>query len=282
MKIGESQHEGRLFKGIRAAHGRFAGSGPIGDLSAKVRTLRRQASCCSNTLAIGSATKLIKARPNVLGTSFCETWRDSVAPDGFRRIRKALSPAEQRRLVKAIADIADAAPFYQPSMPKTGRPFSVRMTNAGPLGWVSDKSGGYRYQPLHPLTGAPWPAIPKILLQVWRDFADYTSPPEACLINHYEARARMGSHQDRDEQDLAAPVVSISLGDDAMFHVGGLKRDDPKERIRLQSGDVVVLGKAARLAYHGIDRVFAGSSSLLPGGGRINLTLRRVRPPNKE
>ena len=201
-----------------------------------------------------------------------------MATDGFRLIRKALSPAEQRRLVKAVEAVADAAPFYQPTMPKTGKPFSVRMTNAGPLGWVSDKAGGYRYQPLHPITGKPWPAIPKMLLQVWKEHADYPLAPEACLINHDEAGARMGSHQDRDEQDLAAPVVSVSLGDDAVFHVGGRKRDDPKERVRLQSGDVVVLGKAARLAYHGIDRVFAGSSDLLPAGGRINLTLRRVRP----
>lgn len=202
-----------------------------------------------------------------------------MAAEGFRLIRRALSPGEQRRLVKAVEAVADAAPFYKPTMPKTGRPFSVRMTNAGPLGWVSDEVGGYRYQAIHPVTGEAWPPIPKMLLQLWNEHAGYPAPPEACLINHYEAGARMGSHQDRDEQDLAAPVLSISLGDDAVFHVGGRKRDDPKERMTLKSGDVVVLGRAARLAYHGIDRVFAGSSDLLPQGGRINLTLRRVTPP---
>ncbi len=202
-----------------------------------------------------------------------------MAAEGFRLIRRALSPGEQRRLVKAVEAVADAAPFYKPTMPKTGRPFSVRMTNAGPLGWVSDEVGGYRYQAIHPVTGKAWPPIPKMLLQLWNEHAGYPAPPEACLINHYEAGARMGSHQDRDEQDLAAPVLSISLGDDAVFHVGGRKRDDPKERMTLKSGDVVVLGRAARLAYHGIDRVFAGSSDLLPQGGRINLTLRRVTPP---
>lgn len=194
-------------------------------------------------------------------------------------IRNALSQGDQRRLVKAIDAVVKSAPFYQPTMPKTGKPLSVRMTNAGKLGWVSDKVGGYRYQPLHPITGKPWPAIPKMLVDLWVKYAGYSTGPEVCLINHYEAGARMGSHQDRDEQDLAAPVISISLGDDAVFHVGGRRREDPKERMTLHSGDVVVLGKAARLAYHGIDRVFAGSSDLLPDGGRLNLTLRRVTPP---
>lgn len=206
-------------------------------------------------------------------------WGQFVANEGFQLIRNALSQSEQRRLVKVIADIAKAAPFYKPTMPKTGKPFSVRMTNAGPLGWVSDKTGGYRYQAMHPVTGTPWPEIPKMLLQLWKKHASYPALPEACLVNHYEAGARMGSHQDRDEQDLAAPVLSVSLGDDAVFHVGGRKREDPKTRMTLRSGDVVVLGAASRLAYHGIDRVFAGSSDLLPEGGRINLTLRRVTPP---
>lgn len=202
-----------------------------------------------------------------------------MAGEGFQIIRKALSRGEQRRLVKAVETVAKAAPFYKPTMPKTGKPFSVRMTNAGLLGWVSDEVGGYRYQATHPITGQAWPDIPKLLLQLWSAHANYPALPEACLINHYEAGARMGSHQDRDEQDLAAPVLSVSLGDDAVFHVGGRKRDDPRERMTLNSGDLVVLGKEARLAYHGIDRIFAGSSDLLAEGGRINVTLRRVTPP---
>lgn len=164
-------------------------------------------------------------------------------------------------------------------MPRTGRPFSVAMTNAGEFGWVSDKTGGYRYQNAHPQTGKPWPQMPALLLDLWSEYAGYPAPPEACLINYYEAGSRMGSHQDRDEKDLEAPVVSVSLGDDAVFHVGGSSRDDAKTRMTLHSGDVVVLAKKARLAYHGIDRVFPGSSTLLPQGGRINLTLRRVTPP---
>lgn len=202
-----------------------------------------------------------------------------MASEGFQLIRCALSRAEQRRLLKAVQVITTEAPFFKPTMPRTGKPFSVRMTNAGSLGWVSDQDGGYRYQPMHPVTRKRWPAIPKMLLKLWAEHARYGAEPEACLINHYEAGARMGSHQDRDETDLKAPVLSVSLGDDAVFHIGGTKRDDPKTRMTVKSGDVIVLGDAARLAYHGIDRVFAGSSDLLPEGGRINLTLRRVTVP---
>ncbi len=140
---------------------------------------------------------------------------------------------------------------------------------------------GYRYQPTHPVTGLPWPPMPAILLELWAELADYPAPPEACLVNYYGTGIKMGSHIDADEQDFRAPVISISLGDDATFHVGGLARSDPKQRMRLRSGDVVVLGAAARKAYHGIDRVFAGTSTLLPEGGRINLTLRRVTIPTK-
>lgn len=196
--------------------------------------------------------------------------------EGFRYFPAALTAAEQLSLARDVHEIAQDAPLFKPTMPRTGKPFSVAMTNAGNLGWVSDKAGGYRYQTFHPDTGKPWPAMPSLLLRLWRMYAEYPAPPEACLINFYDSGARMGSHQDRDEVDLRAPVVSVSLGDDAMFHVGGTKRSDPKQRMTLRSGDVVVLGKAARLAYHGIDRIVFGSSKLLPQGGRINLTLRRV------
>lgn len=196
--------------------------------------------------------------------------------EGFRYFPAALTPAEQLSLARDVHEITQDAPLFKPTMPRTGKPFSVAMTNAGNLGWVSDKAGGYRYQTFHPDTGTPWPAMPSLLLRLWRTYAEYPAPPEACLINFYDSGARMGSHQDRDEADLRAPVVSVSLGDDAVFHVGGTKRSDPKQRMTLRSGDVVVLGKAARLAYHGIDRIVFGSSKLLPQGGRINLTLRRV------
>jgi alkylated DNA repair protein (DNA oxidative demethylase) len=174
-----------------------------------------------------------------------------------------------------LRDVLAAAPLFTPRMPKSGRPFSVRMSNCGPLGWISDESG-YRYSPLHPVTGKPWPPLPAILLTIWRELAHYPHPPEACLINFYGAAAKMGLHQDRDEADFEAPVISVSLGDACLFRVGGLKRNESTHSVRLNSGDIVVLGGAARLAHHGVDRIYPKTSPLLPGGGRINLTLRRV------
>ena len=181
----------------------------------------------------------------------------------------------QADLLAAVCAVSAAAPPFTPRMPKSGRPFTVRMSNCGPLGWVSDRSG-YRYQPTHPETGRPWPPIPATLLALWDELARHPDPPEACLINFYAPTAKMGLHQDRDEEDFAAPVVSISLGDSCLFRVGGLKRSAPTRAFRLSSGDVLVLGGGARLAFHGVDRVYPGTSSLLPEGGRINLTLRRV------
>ena len=187
---------------------------------------------------------------------------------------------EQRRALEAVMKAVADAPFFTPAMPRTGKPFSVRMTNFGPLGWVSDREGGYRYQPTHPVTGRPWPPIPDVVLAVWREISGYPHDPQACLVNFYERGARMGLHQDRDEEDFAAPVVSISLGDDCRFRVGGTTRGGPTRSLRLSSGDVVVLGGASRLAFHGVDRLYPGTSTLLsdwfPEGGRINLTLRRV------
>ncbi len=202
-------------------------------------------------------------------------------PDGFRHLPGRLDASQQETLLAAVRDVIATAPLFVPTMPRTGKPFGVRMTNCGPLGWVSDKAGGYRYQSTHPTTGNRWPAMPPMLLGLWAELSGYPAPPEACLINYYAAGAKMGSHVDADEQDFSAPVLSVSLGDAAIFHVGGLKRNDAKQRIRLSSGDVVVLGGGARKAYHGIDRVFAGTSALLPEGGRINLTLRRVTIPSK-
>ncbi len=187
-----------------------------------------------------------------------------------------LDRREQEGLAAELAHIMEAAPLFTPRMPRSGKPFSVRMTNCGTLGWVSDTSG-YRYQPHHPETGRPWPAIPSELLALWEEVSGYPAPPEACLVNVYGAAARMGLHQDRDEEDLAAPVVSVSLGATCLFRVGGTQRGGgPTRSIRLSSGDVIVLGGESRLAFHGVDRVIEGTSSLLPDGGRINLTLRRV------
>ncbi len=181
----------------------------------------------------------------------------------------------QQQLVESLRSATRAAPLYTPVMPRTGKPFSVRMTNLGPLGWVSDKAG-YRYQPHHPDTGLPWPAIPSDLLRLWDEVGTYPHPPQACLINFYREGARMGLHRDADEEDLEAPVVSVSLGDTAVFRIGGPARKDKTRSFRLSSGDVVILAGKARLAYHGIDRILPGTSTLLANGGRINLTLRRV------
>lgn len=189
-----------------------------------------------------------------------------------------LGAEAQAALVADLRAVAAQAPFFQPRMPKTGKPFSVRMTNCGALGWVSDESG-YRYQPLHPVTGEPWPPMPDVLTQAWRDLAFYPHEPEACLVNFYAADARMGLHQDRDEQDFDAPVLSLSLGDTAVFRIGGSQRGGKTVSLKLASGDALLFGGEARLAYHGIDRILAGSSALLPQGGRINLTLRRVTKP---
>jgi alkylated DNA repair protein (DNA oxidative demethylase) len=161
-------------------------------------------------------------------------------------------------------------------MPGTGKPFSVEESNFGTLGWVADKSG-YRYQAFHPVTGTAWPAIPDLLCALWDDITE-ASPPDCCLVNLYRGQAHMGLHQDRDEKDCAAPVVGVSLGDDGIFRFGGLRRGGKTQSITLASGDVIVLGGPARLSYHGIDRIMAGSSRLVPGGGRLSLTLRRAGP----
>ena len=198
-------------------------------------------------------------------------------PDGVRFYPGAFDTAAQVSLLEAIRAVVKAAPLFTPIMPKTGVAMSVRMTNCGELGWVTDKERGYRYQSTHPVTGVAWPAMPDQLIALWRELSDYTALPEACLINFYDDAAKMGLHQDRDEQDFAAPVISVSLGDDARFRIGGVARGGKTHSLMLRSGDVIVFGGPSRLAYHGIDRIYPGTSTLLPKGGRINLTLRRVR-----
>jgi DNA oxidative demethylase len=200
----------------------------------------------------------------------------AILPVGVKYLPGHLEAGQQRGLLALVGDALATAPPYTPSMPRTGKPFSVAMSNFGPLGWVSDRAGGYRYQATHPVSGQTWPPIPSMLLDLWDKLAEFPAPPEACLVNLYVGSAKMGSHADTDELEFAAPVLSISLGDAATFHIGGIARSDPKVRLRLESGDIVILGGSSRRAYHGIDRVHAGTSTLVPGGGRINLTLRRV------
>ncbi|PYB74290.1 alpha-ketoglutarate-dependent dioxygenase AlkB family protein [Rhizobium wuzhouense] len=189
-----------------------------------------------------------------------------------------LDRAAQENLVEQIRAIVERAPLYVPVMPGSGRPMSVRMTNCGPLGWVTDKERGYRYQPTHPVTREPWPPIPAVLLDLWREIAGYGKDPEACLVNFYADEAKMGLHQDRDETDFSAPVLSISLGNTCLFRIGGLLRTDRTRSLKLESGDVFILGGEGRLCFHGVDRIYPGTSTLLKAGGRINLTLRRVNP----
>jgi DNA oxidative demethylase len=196
--------------------------------------------------------------------------------NGLRILPGYFDEKAQLVLLAILRDAVAEAPLFTPEMPKTGNPFSVRMTNLGELGWVSDRTGGYRYQSTHPTTGKPWAPMPDILLKLWTDIANYPHPPQACLVNFYTAHAKMGLHQDRDEQDLEAPVISISLGDQALFRWGGTTRGGKTQSVKLSSGDVLVMGGDARLCFHGIDRVYAGTSTLLKDGGRINLTMRRV------
>lgn len=188
--------------------------------------------------------------------------------DGF------LDRAAQEEMVADVRAIVRAAPLLQPVTPR-GQPLSVRMTSAGPCGWVTDRQG-YRYEKRHP-SGVPWPAIPNRILTVWDAVVPNARAPESCLVNWYGPEARMGMHVDRDEADAGQPVVSISLGDDALFRIGNADRGGKTESLWLRSGDVLVMGGAARLLHHGVDRIAPGTSTLLEAPGRINLTLRVVR-----
>lgn len=202
-----------------------------------------------------------------------------------------LSADAQQEILTAVCSVLDQAPPFQPVMPGSGQPFSVRMTSCGPLGWVSDRAG-YRYQPGHPLTGARWPPIPPVLGALWGRHVG-SPEPDACLVNLYGPAARMGLHVDDTEADLTVPVLSVSLGDTAVFRLGGPGRSDPTQSFRLRSGTVMILRGGDRLRYHGVDRLLAGSSDLLGGPDgdlfatpplhpaldgvrRINLTLRRA------
>ena len=198
--------------------------------------------------------------------------------EGFRFLAEHFRPDQQRALVAEVLGLLEDCPLYRGAMPRTGTPLSVRNTNLGPLGWVSDIKG-YRYQPTHPVTGRAWAAIPQLMLDLWDEVANYPAPPQACLVNWYEAGSKLGLHIDADETAKDAPVVSVSLGSRALFRLGGLERKSPTSSMRLASGDVVVLGGTSRRAYHGVDRIYPDSSTLVPGGGRINLTLRRVTAP---
>lgn len=195
------------------------------------------------------------------------------------RIREAelhksyLSRPEQEQVLSAIRDIVRVAPLFSPET-RFGQKMSVQMTAAGQFGWISDRRG-YRYETHHP-SGSAWPAIPALVLDLWARITGLSRQPECCLVNFYQGKARMGLHQDRDEADFSWPVLSVSLGDAALFRIGNQTKGGPTESVWLESGDVLVLGGDARLRHHGVDRIRPGSSDLLSQGGRINLTLRVV------
>jgi DNA oxidative demethylase len=205
--------------------------------------------------------------------------RLQIAP-GVSLWREKFSPLEQKALLEDVLALLEEAPLYRPVMPGTAKPFSVEESNFGKLGWVADRNG-YRYQPAHPVTGRPWPAIPAALLALWAGINDGPEP-DCCLVNLYRAGAKMGLHQDRDEKDTSAAVIGVSLGDEALFRIGGnfvngqWGRGGKTQSVTLASGDVIAFGGTARLAYHGIDRIRPGTSRLLPSGGRLSLTVRRV------
>jgi alkylated DNA repair protein (DNA oxidative demethylase) len=190
---------------------------------------------------------------------------------GFKIYPGFLNLEQQQQIVSDLRAIVQKAPHFRPTTPQ-GRTMSVRITSAGRCGWISD-SAGYRYQNQHP-TGVPWPPIPTGILNIWHSLTDLDRRPDSMLINYYQANARMGLHQDKDEADFRWPVMSISLGDDALFRMGGPQRTDKTQSHWLRSGDIVIMAGPARLAFHGVDRIRAGSSSLLAQGGRLNLTLR--------
>jgi DNA oxidative demethylase len=201
-------------------------------------------------------------------------------PDGFFFLPEYLDDAAQSSLSRDVGSVLRQAPLFEQLMPRTGAPLSVRMSNAGEYGWVTDRDRGYRYQKTHPATGAPWPPIPPKLLEIWTGITREKQLPNLCLINFYDSHAKLGLHQDKGESSLDAPVVSISLGDDATFLLGGLSRNAPVRRLRLRSGDIVWFGGSSRLIYHGVEGIRPGSSRLLHQiglpDGRLNLTLRHI------
>ena len=184
-----------------------------------------------------------------------------------------LDRAGQARVVEDIRGVAEVAPLFSPMTPY-GKPMRVKMTSAGTYGWYSDRKG-YRYERQHP-DGQDWPAIPESVLAIWRALVSEERMPDCCLVNYYDEAARMGMHQDRDEADFGWPVLSVSLGDEGLFRIGNATRGGKTQSVWLRSGDVVVLGGEARLLYHGLDKIRFGTSTLLPRGGRINLTMRVV------
>ncbi len=232
-------------------------------------------------LSLGVGAQMSQAGVEKFAGDAKLAWRDGRTDiarviEGFEYHPGALTRAQQEALAAEVLAAAEDAPFFTPVTP-SGKPMSVRMTGFGPLSWVTDRSG-YRYQPNYPGANQPWPPIPAMLLALWDRLSGVAASPDCCLVNYYGKDARMGLHQDKDEADFGVPVLSVSLGDTAVFRLGGASRRDPTRTVRLCSGDVCLLSGPARLWHHGVDRILHGSSRLIPDGGRINLTMRRALP----
>ncbi len=202
-----------------------------------------------------------------------------VLPPGTHLVPGYLERSQQQEILHEIREVIRIAPLFRPAMPNTGRALSVRMSSCGELGWVSDKQGGYRYQHNHPVTALAWPDMPQSLINIWQELSSCPCLPQSCLINFYDRVAKMGLHQDKDEEYFDAPIISLSLGDTCLFRVGSKSRGGRTTSFKLQSGDALILAGASRLAFHGVDRIYPDTSTLLKNGGRINLTLRRVTRP---
>lgn len=208
---------------------------------------------------------------------------DQALPEGVALFRNRLPQREQLAILDDIARVIGEAPLFRPQMP-TGPYMINTLTNCGERGWVSDKSGGYRYQTTHPETNEQWPPIPNTVresaIAAVREAGLGEFNPDACLVNVYAADGRLSLHRDYDETDFKWPIASLSFGNDADFIIGGLKRAGKTQSIRLHSGDVLVFGGPSRLRYHGVRKIFPGTApiehQILPPGGRINLTLRRA------
>ena len=192
---------------------------------------------------------------------------------GFKIFKERLDLNIQNDLISDLREIVKVAPLFSPHVPG-GNKMSVKMTSAGKYGWFSD-SKGYRYVSRQK-NGNNWPQIPNSIMEIWQKFVSSERNPDCCLINYYSKDAKMGMHQDNDEADFDWPVLSISLGDDALFRIGNVEKGGKTDSLWLNSGDIIVMGDEARLKYHGIDRIRSGTSNLLKNGGRINLTLRVV------
>jgi alkylated DNA repair protein (DNA oxidative demethylase) len=202
--------------------------------------------------------------------------QESLAPGAI--LFRGLAKPVENELIAALRGVAEQAPFRNMATPG-GYRMSVAMTNCGSVGWVTDRTG-YRYDTHDPETGKPWPEMPVSFRELAKDASDRAGfggfLPDACLINRYLPGARMSLHQDKDEQDFGAPIVSVSLGLPATFLFGGMKRSDKPRRFRLEHGDVVVWGGPTRLAFHGIAALAEGEHGLM-GRQRINLTFRKAR-----